>query len=440
MKGARSTRAPTCSARGVLLYEAMVGHLPFEGNNPAQVLRRVLEGIYPPAEGERAAVGKTWSAILDRALAHAPDDRFASADEMREALVAELAALGVASPRLEIRAWLEDPEAYAREHDAKMIADLCALGRDARARGDALAAAARFNRALAYAPHDPQLMKIVASMHRASAWRGGVARVAPVVLASLVVGAGAYAATKAVRARVQGASPAASIAASASPSAGASSSPDVAPTASAPAAPFRAPPPAPLPAPHAVNVGAPPRVVVRSATIEDVRPIFGVNVALDGMPAGQATQGRVLAIDGKPHELVFSCDRDMCFPLTKSIAAGEEPNVPLSVHLDSQARERRRRREPVAHLRHRREPDRRPPRRRAGPLRPRARQHARSRDRAHVGADAVGVLEPRQGVEARFHQARGAVKIAPNPGSVQGCRAAAMLDASPRACAILAAR
>ena len=30
---------------GVLLYECMVGHLPFEGNNPAQVLRRVLDGI-----------------------------------------------------------------------------------------------------------------------------------------------------------------------------------------------------------------------------------------------------------------------------------------------------------------------------------------------------------------------------------------------------------
>src|SRR5580700_8699812 len=35
---------------GVLLYECMVGHLPFEGNNPAQVLRRVLDGIYPEAQ------------------------------------------------------------------------------------------------------------------------------------------------------------------------------------------------------------------------------------------------------------------------------------------------------------------------------------------------------------------------------------------------------
>ncbi len=57
---------------GVLLYECMVGHLPFEGNNPAQVLRRVLEGIYPSAEREQPKVGRRWSRILDRALARAP--------------------------------------------------------------------------------------------------------------------------------------------------------------------------------------------------------------------------------------------------------------------------------------------------------------------------------------------------------------------------------
>src|SRR5450432_4282165 len=48
-------------ALGVLLYECMVGHLPFEGSNPAQVLRRVLEGFYQSAERERPIVGKAWS-------------------------------------------------------------------------------------------------------------------------------------------------------------------------------------------------------------------------------------------------------------------------------------------------------------------------------------------------------------------------------------------
>src|SRR5205814_2241434 len=44
-------------ALGVLMYECLVGHLPFEGKNPAQVLRRVLDGIFSPADTERPTVG-----------------------------------------------------------------------------------------------------------------------------------------------------------------------------------------------------------------------------------------------------------------------------------------------------------------------------------------------------------------------------------------------
>src|SRR5262249_30686337 len=105
---------------GVLLYECMVGHLPFEGNNPAQVRRRVLDGIYPSAEREKPSVGKVWSQILDRALARAAEDRYADANAMRDALLAELKRVGVDAPRAELEAWLDDPEAYAASHAKAM--------------------------------------------------------------------------------------------------------------------------------------------------------------------------------------------------------------------------------------------------------------------------------------------------------------------------------
>ncbi len=38
---------------GVLLYESLVGKLPFDGKNPAQVLRRVLDGSFTPADRAR---------------------------------------------------------------------------------------------------------------------------------------------------------------------------------------------------------------------------------------------------------------------------------------------------------------------------------------------------------------------------------------------------
>src|SRR5579883_2640916 len=69
---------------GVLLYECMVGHLPFEGNNPAQVLRRVLEGSYPAPDRERPTVGGRWARIIAEALAKDPAERIASAAALGE--------------------------------------------------------------------------------------------------------------------------------------------------------------------------------------------------------------------------------------------------------------------------------------------------------------------------------------------------------------------
>src|SRR5215510_1760230 len=52
---------------GVLLYECMVGRLPFDGKNPAQVLRRVLEGAFTPADRARPTIGSGLGVIVDRA-------------------------------------------------------------------------------------------------------------------------------------------------------------------------------------------------------------------------------------------------------------------------------------------------------------------------------------------------------------------------------------
>src|SRR5580704_8355257 len=130
---------------GVLLYECMVGHLPFDGNNPAQVLRRVLDGEYREAQRERPVVGARWSRILDRALAHAQGDRYADAPAMKAAMVAELERLGFAEPTHEFGVWLDGPEAYGASHAPRMIDRLRTLGGEARKRGDAIGAAVDYN-------------------------------------------------------------------------------------------------------------------------------------------------------------------------------------------------------------------------------------------------------------------------------------------------------
>lgn len=151
---------------GVLLYEAAVGKLPFDGKNPAQVLRRVLDGSFTPADRARPTVGAGLSKIVSRALAREAADRFQSAGAFADALKLELAQLGFNDLRREVWDFLRDAPAYTARYEPRIVAELCQRAHAARANKDYVAAAAAFNRALAYRPADPGLLRQVAQIAR----------------------------------------------------------------------------------------------------------------------------------------------------------------------------------------------------------------------------------------------------------------------------------
>jgi serine/threonine-protein kinase len=300
---------------GVLLYECMVGHLPFEGSNPAQVLRRVLDGRYPEAQAERASVGNRWSAILDRTLAHVAADRFADAGAVRDAIAAELDRVGFTEPRRELAAWLGDPESYGVRHAERMIERLCVLAGEARGRSDVLAAAGDYNRALAHAPDDPRLLKIVAGMHRAEALTRALRRAAVAVTIMLGVGGFTYLVGHALR-RLPSQSH------SPSPQTGLAS------TASA------APGPPPVPAESAANTASRPRAAVsltavakpveRTVTL-DLTPSMGVVVSVDEGTPRHVSTGDALTLDGKAHALSFTCE--VCTPVRRDVPVGDRDDT-----------------------------------------------------------------------------------------------------------------
>ncbi len=325
---------------GVLLYESMVGHLPFEGKNPAQVLRRVLEGIYPSADQEQPKVGKRWSKILDRALARLPEARYDGALAMQAALVSELKLLGVDSPRAELEAWFDDPRAYAERAGADtasagappnesgaLIGKLCELGRAARARGDTLEAAAHFNRALAYAPHDAALLKIVATIHRVRASRDLARRLLPLLLVSAALGKSAFYLTRALKPH---------LGPRASPTIPAPDASSALPSTTA-SVPVPEPSTPPVARPRSIVAPLPPqrpaKAIERKIVIAETQPQFGLLMAIDGAPIGEAHEGLVVAVDGKAHELRFTCMKGACEPLSKSIPAGEDTPITFPVSL-----------------------------------------------------------------------------------------------------------
>jgi serine/threonine-protein kinase len=176
---------------GVLLYECMVGHLPFEGKNPAQVLRRVLDGAFAPADQEVQTVGSAWAAIVARALGHTPDQRFPGMIELEQALTAELLALGIDDPSAELCRFFADPAAYRAELGGRLGPRLLARGREALAREDVVAAAGCLNRALAFSPGDAAILAQVANLTRRGQRRVIVRRAGMAVLALGVLGGAA---------------------------------------------------------------------------------------------------------------------------------------------------------------------------------------------------------------------------------------------------------
>ena len=80
-------------ALGALLYEATTGQRPFAGRNIFELLRAQVEELPPPPDAVRRDLPPALAAVIMRALAKRPDDRFRSAAEMAQALAAATAGL-----------------------------------------------------------------------------------------------------------------------------------------------------------------------------------------------------------------------------------------------------------------------------------------------------------------------------------------------------------
>ncbi|NUO53203.1 MAG: serine/threonine protein kinase [Polyangiaceae bacterium] len=186
-------------ALGVVLYECLVGHLPFEGKNPAQVLRRVLDGKYESAERERPAVGGRYSTILDQALANELKDRLASPAALAQALRDELESLGITEPHAEIAAYFEDPPSFCAELKRRLVPKLVARGEEHRRAGRTPAAACDFNRAHALAPDDLVILKRLTQLSRRDGTRALLRRGAIVAAVSMTLGGAAYGTVRALR-------------------------------------------------------------------------------------------------------------------------------------------------------------------------------------------------------------------------------------------------
>jgi serine/threonine-protein kinase len=85
--GARVLPATDVYAIGIILYEMLTGRVPFVGVDDQEVARKQLYEAHIPVDRLNPAIPEPVARIVDAAMAKNPNERFLTADHLREALI-----------------------------------------------------------------------------------------------------------------------------------------------------------------------------------------------------------------------------------------------------------------------------------------------------------------------------------------------------------------
>jgi putative methionine-R-sulfoxide reductase with GAF domain/predicted Ser/Thr protein kinase len=88
LRGELPSRGTDIYAMGVLLYEMFTGRVPFDDDNTARLVRRVISEAPPKVESLRPDLPPELRDILERAIAKDPDARFPDAESLSDAISA----------------------------------------------------------------------------------------------------------------------------------------------------------------------------------------------------------------------------------------------------------------------------------------------------------------------------------------------------------------
>ena len=174
-------------AVGIVLYQLVVGDLPFRGRNPHEILKRIAECRYTDPRQANPQVGNELGRIINKAMAREKEDRYADITEMLTALEHYLAHSGITDARGELSRFFAAPVSYEVALRERLVDHLGRRGRD-HLGSNRVHALECFNRVLTI---DPDNADVMAELNRVSQRRRR-ARVAAMVVAVVAVALAAF--------------------------------------------------------------------------------------------------------------------------------------------------------------------------------------------------------------------------------------------------------
>jgi serine/threonine-protein kinase len=106
---------------GVVLWEMLTAHRLFPARNDVGTLHALVAGTITPVTTYAPDAPRALVAVLERALQRDPDERFPSAEEMRDAITAWLDEQPRAVTRDDVAAWLGDAFVGERERQQALL-------------------------------------------------------------------------------------------------------------------------------------------------------------------------------------------------------------------------------------------------------------------------------------------------------------------------------
>jgi serine/threonine-protein kinase len=133
VRGEEVTRRTDVFAAGIVLWEALTGKRLFRGDNLFAIATKVADARVDPPSRVRPEAPRSLDAVVLRALARAPEDRFATAEEMRAAIEA---ACAPASPSA-VAVWVRSVATDRLRERTERVREVEAFDADAPSRADA---------------------------------------------------------------------------------------------------------------------------------------------------------------------------------------------------------------------------------------------------------------------------------------------------------------